>query len=386
MNKILIIGSSFFNCCWEHFSLINKSTPPENQNKQDEQTEQTLLLTDTAQIEPRNGLSQDIRNTTLAPLVTISANPPAVEYGGTPVIISWKSTNATSCVSSDGDILRLSGSMSIAPSENYTLKIICTNSKGTAGESVTVPVTRSPIIALSVYPETVKLGAQSSILWSTINATNCVDGEGNTLRLNDSLSVTPKKTYTFNINCDGPDGAVKKSVTIAVVSPPAPTKVVSAPAPVVALLPLPLITFISSPTTVQSGQTATLSWAATNATSCTASGSWSGAKEISGSEKTASLVGPLTNTYKLTCRGSGGSVTQSVTVKADIPFTCPLSWGGSLSSGKSVSAYQSPTVPYGSTCISETRTCSNGTLSGTYANKSCAVAGALSCATPWEQL
>src|SRR5690606_11400056 len=50
----------------------------------------------------------------------------------------------------------------------------------------------------------------------------------------------------------------------------------------------------------------------------------------------------------------------------------------SVAHGSSVTAYQSSTVPYGSSCTggsqSQTRTCNNGTLSGSYQYASCSVA------------
>lgn len=50
---------------------------------------------------------------------------------------------------------------------------------------------------------------------------------------------------------------------------------------------------------------------------------------------------------------------------------CALPWGGTLSEGQSVTAYQTDAAPYGG-CVSETRTCSGGTLSGSYQYQSCA--------------
>lgn len=47
--------------------------------------------------------------------------------------------------------------------------------------------------------------------------------------------------------------------------------------------------------------------------------------------------------------------------------------GQLLSDGESVMAYQSSSVPYGSECISESRLCSKGVLSGSYPSKSCQV-------------
>jgi hypothetical protein len=55
-----------------------------------------------------------------------------------------------------------------------------------------------------------------------------------------------------------------------------------------------------------------LSWSSTNATSCSAGGSWNGTVPISGSAQTAALT--ATSTFSVTCMGPGGSQSQSTTV------------------------------------------------------------------------
>ncbi len=77
----------------------------------------------------------------------------------------------------------------------------------------------------------------------------------------------------------------------------------------------PTLTFSSSASTVTAGQSVTLTWNATNATSCTAGGSsaWTGNEPASG---TASVVISATATLTLTCTSDGGTATQSVTVTA----------------------------------------------------------------------
>lgn len=50
--------------------------------------------------------------------------------------------------------------------------------------------------------------------------------------------------------------------------------------------------------------------------------------------------------------------------------------GATIASGASVTAYQSSSVVHGQTCTSQQRTCTDGTLSGTYANTTCTVAAA----------
>lgn len=60
----------------------------------------------------------------------------------------------------------------------------------------------------------------------------------------------------------------------------------------------------------------------------------------------------------------------SVTVNCPAAF-CNLPWGGTIANGASVTAYQYGSVPCGSNCAQETRTCNNGILSGSYASQNC---------------
>jgi hypothetical protein len=62
----------------------------------------------------------------------------------------------------------------------------------------------------------------------------------------------------------------------------------------------------------------TLQWSAANASSCSASGAWSGTQSTSGS---LSFVPPTAHsTYSLSCSGAGGaSATQSVTITVQPP-------------------------------------------------------------------
>jgi len=76
----------------------------------------------------------------------------------------------------------------------------------------------------------------------------------------------------------------------------------------------PTVTLTSSASSVVTGGSITLSFSSTNATSCTASGGWTGSEPTSAS--TATEVVSATTTYTLTCTGAGGTATQSVTVTA----------------------------------------------------------------------
>jgi hypothetical protein len=68
-----------------------------------------------------------------------------------------------------------------------------------------------------------------------------------------------------------------------------------------------------------------LKWSSTNATSCTASGGWSGTMPTSGTQ-TSGVIGSST-TFTLSCMGAGGTAVLSTTVTVAAPTgTATLSW------------------------------------------------------------
>lgn len=76
--------------------------------------------------------------------------------------------------------------------------------------------------------------------------------------------------------------------------------------------PAPTLTLAANPSTVVAGQSSTISWSSTNASLCQATfGSQTGAVPLSGSR---AYVFPATSTLSMTCSGTGGTVTRSVTV------------------------------------------------------------------------
>ncbi len=80
-----------------------------------------------------------------------------------------------------------------------------------------------------------------------------------------------------------------------------------------AAAPTPTVSFAASATNVQTNGPVTLTWSSANASSCSASGGWSGALATSGSQ-TQSAGG--TANYMITCTGSGGSASGAATVTA----------------------------------------------------------------------
>jgi beta-glucanase (GH16 family) len=122
----------------------------------------------------------------------------------------------------------------------------------------------------------------------------------------------------WNINFDtGVDGWSAEDFLTKYTAPSAPTLSISA-----------------SPTSITSGQSSTITWSSTNATSCTASNGWTGTKAVSSSQVVTPTV---TTTYTLTCTSAGGSTaTQSTTVT--VTATTPPPTSGCPATKRTVTA------------------------------------------------
>ncbi|WP_157684595.1 hypothetical protein [Bdellovibrio bacteriovorus] len=85
-----------------------------------------------------------------------------------------------------------------------------------------------------------------------------------------------------------------------------------------------------------------------------------------------SSSGSCVSGYTGTCSYSCFRKTWTASANSCAPASCTLPWGGTLANGSSVTAYSS-TAPVGAACstVSQTRTCSTGTLSGSYTNSTC---------------
>lgn len=85
------------------------------------------------------------------------------------------------------------------------------------------------------------------------------------------------------------------------------------------------LTIAVSPSSVLPGQSATITWSSKNATSCTASGAWSGAQPTSGSAN-VTLQASSAQAYNLACTGTGQSATRTVTLAVSpTEGACPVS-------------------------------------------------------------
>ena len=270
-----------------------------------------------------------------APSVSLSASPTSLASGSASTL-TWTATNATTCTASDG----WSGSKNTAGgtastgalSATTTFMLSCSGTGGTASNSTTVTVVPAPTVSLSANPTSLASGLASTLSWSATNATSCTasggwSGSKNTTSGTASTGVL-SVTTSFTLSCSGTGGTASDSATVTVI-------------------PAPTVSLNASPTSLASGSSSTLTWSSTNATSCTASGGWSGTKAASGTLTTGALT--TTTTYTLSCSGLAGSASDAVTVTVTGGGSSPFPL--SVQAGKRylVTAQGSPFLMHGDT-------------------------------------
>lgn len=79
----------------------------------------------------------------------------------------------------------------------------------------------------------------------------------------------------------------------------------------------PRVTLSANPTSAYAGSASMLSWSSSSASSCEASGGWSGVKASSGTESTGAIQ--ATQAFGLRCMGNGGEAYAEVTVTVTAP-------------------------------------------------------------------
>ena len=156
--------------------------------------------------------------------VSLSASSTLVS-AGTPVTLTWSSSNADSCTASGGwsGGRGLSGSETVGPvTEETTYTLSCSGAGGGGVQQVTVRVDPGAgvSVTLTASPEYVSAGGSTTLSWDTQGASSCTAGDGWSGSRSTSGSFTAGSidaTTTFSLNCDGPGGNGLGMVTVQVV-------------------------------------------------------------------------------------------------------------------------------------------------------------------------
>ncbi|MEA2236747.1 MAG: large repetitive protein [Thermoanaerobaculia bacterium] len=160
-----------------------------------------------------------------------------------------------------------------------------------------------PGVTFGATPPAIMPGALSTLLWSTTGATSVViDQNLGAQPLSGSREVQPSATATYTLTATGLGGTTIRQATVTVSTNP-------------------VVAFIASPSAIAAGQSATLVWSATGATSVTIDHGI-GPQPTAGSV----VVSPgATTVYELTATGPGGTSTAFVTLTVIPPPEATLS-------------------------------------------------------------
>gem|GEM_PF-3543784 len=292
--------------------------------------------------------------------LSINANPTSVSYNGSSTV-SWTSSNCTNVTVNGPGISsnQTSGSQStgaLTTSATYTATGYGTDgtlvrqqafvSVGSMSLPCTVSITASPTVVTS--------GGFSTLSWNSTNCTSiAISGPNvsisNTQFAGSTSTGSLYSTATYTISGNGTGGsATPQSVTVTV------NPVVLQPCTVTGAL-------TANPTSVNSGNSSTVSWSTSNCSSVSVTGPGISSSLSSGSQNTGPLYS--TATYTLTATGTN-TVTQQavVTVNSVVTSNCAIN-----------SFYASPTqVNSGSssTLYWSTSGCTNVYVSGPGVNSS----------------
>jgi hypothetical protein len=186
--------------------------------------------------------------------------------------------------------------------------------------------TAAPTAAISTDVTNVDYGGSAFISWSSTAATGCTAGGSWVGALGISgmqakTNITSPKTYT--LYCSG--GTGNSSTVSATVTPCPLVSPVWDGAACTGVSGQPTASLVAVPQHASYNSNVTLIWNSTNASGCTASGSWSGAKNSSGSLVLTALT--TSGVYNLLCsNGSGNSPAVNVAVTV-CPQATPF-WNG----------------------------------------------------------
>jgi hypothetical protein len=208
---------------------------------------------------------------------------------------------------------------------------------GWSVEDFLVKVAALPAPAISSFtatPSSITSGQSSNLLWTTSNATTLTLTPGNINVIGStSYFVSPSSTTAYTLTATNSTGFATASTTVTVALPPPPPPPPPPPAP-----GSPTINFltVSPSTAIAPGESATLSWSVTGATTLsidqgigvvTSTPSGTGSRYVSPTQ---------TTTYILTATNSAGTVTAPATVTVSQPSPPPPpppSTGGGGGSG-----------------------------------------------------
>ncbi|MCF8036072.1 MAG: putative Ig domain-containing protein, partial [Desulfobacteraceae bacterium] len=214
------------------------------------------------------------------------------EYSDDATLV-YSASNLPSGASFDPETQMFSWTPGVGQAWEYSPEFVVSDGELTDTMTVQITVTANPpFVTLTADPQTIAPGQSATLSWTSEYAETCTIlpsiGE---VRTKGSVTVSPAETTTYTITASGGGGTAEKSVTVTVQQPPE-------------------VGINADPETIEYGQSATLSWNASNAQNCSISPdigevATNGAMDVSPDQTTI---------YTITATGAAGTAMDYVRV------------------------------------------------------------------------
>ncbi len=264
-------------------------------------------------------------------IASFSISPSGINAGQS-ATASWSVQGATA-LSIDNGVGAVSGTQAtLTPAQTTTYTLTATNAAGSSTATATVTVLQKPAfaMALTASPANIDVGQSSTLIFEVTGAaTLTIDNGVGDVTGQISKLVAPAQTTTYTITATNAAGSATSSATVTVLQKPA------------------INSFTAALSNINAGQSTTLSWSATGATSLSID---SGVGDVSGLGS-KSVTPAQTTTYTLTAANAAGSVTATATVTV---LQKPVI-GSFVASSGNINAGQSSTLSWsaaGATSVS----------------------------------
>ncbi len=245
--------------------------------------------------------------TALMPTITSFDISPATITAGSSATLTWNVPGANSVViNPEVGLAAASGSRIVSPNVTTAYTITVSAPLGTLSKSVVLVVNPAPIVInLSANPAVLMAGGSAALQWNVMGAnTVSIDQGIGSVPVSGNQLISPTQTTTYTLTASNTSGILTKSFLVTV-NPP-----------IVADLSI-------SPTNINVGQSATLTWNVTGADSVSLD---QGIGQVASSG--SRVVTPYSTTsYDLTASSSCCIVSKAATVTVGTVYPYQYPYG-----------------------------------------------------------
>lgn len=144
------------------------------------------------------------------PSCVISAQPSTISQGQSSRL-SWTSNYATSASLDHGiGAVNINGSFSVSPTATETFTLTVSGPGGTATCYTVVYVNQlqnPPSCSISANPSSTNASQNTTLTWSSLNATSASLSNSGSVAINGSMVVSPANTTTYTLSVNGSGGS-----------------------------------------------------------------------------------------------------------------------------------------------------------------------------------